>query len=64
MTSATFAPYNVVGGLVWVGVCTLTGYAFGNVPIVQRTFPVFALEIVFVSVVPTGIEMIRSRRQR
>ena len=64
MTYATFAVYNVVGGVVWVGLCTLAGYGFGNVPIVQKNFSLFALGIVFVSVIPIGIEMIRSRRRR
>ncbi len=57
----TFALYNVVGGLIWVGICTLAGYAFGNVPIVKNNFSLFALGIVFVSVIPIGIEMIRHR---
>jgi len=57
-------PFTVVGGLVWVGVCTLAGYGFGTVPIVQRNFSLFALGIVFVSVIPIGIEMLRSRRAR
>ena len=30
MTYSTFAFYNVTGALIWVGVCTLAGYAFGN----------------------------------
>jgi len=64
MTYGRFALYNVVGGLVWVGVCTLAGYGFGTVPIVQRNFSLFALGIVFVSVIPIGIEMLRSRRAR
>jgi membrane-associated protein len=64
MTYATFAVYNVVGGLIWVGVCTLAGYGFGNVPIVQKNFSLFALGIVFVSVIPIGIEMIRQRARR
>jgi membrane-associated protein len=63
MTYATFFFYNVAGGLFWVGVCTLAGYAFGNVPIVQRNFSLFALGIVFVSVIPIGIEMLRNRRK-
>jgi membrane-associated protein len=61
MTYSTFAVYNVAGGLMWVGVCTLAGYGFGNVPIVQKNFSLFALGIVFVSVIPIGIEMIRHR---
>jgi membrane-associated protein len=61
MTYATFAVYNVVGGLVWVGICTLAGYGFGTVPIVKNNFSLFALGIVFVSVIPIGVELIRHR---
>jgi membrane-associated protein len=64
MTYARFAAYNVVGGLIWVGICTLAGYAFGTVPIVKNNFSLFALGIVFVSVIPIGIEMIRHRARR
>ena len=64
MTYARFAVYNVVGGLIWVGICTLAGYAFGTVPIVKNNFSLFALGIVFVSVIPIGIEMIRHRAGR
>jgi membrane-associated protein len=61
MTYATFAVYNVVGGLIWVAICTLAGYAFGTVPVVKNNFSLVALGIVFVSVIPIGIEMIRHR---
>jgi membrane-associated protein len=61
MTYAKFAVFNVVGGVIWVGLCTLAGYAFGNVPIVQKNFSLFALGIVFVSVLPIAVEMIRHR---
>ena len=64
MTYARFAVYNVVGGLIWVGICTLAGYAFGTVPIVKNNFSLFALGIVFVSLIPIGIEMIRHRAGR
>src|SRR6478609_7480078 len=64
MTYATFAIYNVIGAIVWVGICTAAGYAFGNVPVVQKHFSLVALGIVFVSVIPIGIEMIRARSHR
>src|SRR5215207_4493989 len=38
MTYSKFAAYNVIGGILWVGVCALSGYAFGNVPIVRENF--------------------------
>jgi membrane-associated protein len=62
MTYSSFAFYNVSGALIWVGVCTLAGYAFGNVPIVRDNFTLVALGIVAVSVLPIVIEFIRHRR--
>ena len=61
MTYATFALYNVVGAVIWVALCTAAGYAFGNVPIVQKHFSLVALGIVLVSLIPIGLEMLRSR---
>jgi membrane-associated protein len=63
MTYSKFAVYNVAGAILWVGVCALAGYAFGNVPIVRDNFSLVALGIVAVSVLPIVIEWIRHRRQ-
>lgn len=63
MTYSTFALYNVTGGVIWVGICTLGGYAFGNVPIVRDNFTLVALGIVFVSVLPILVEFLRHRGQ-
>jgi membrane-associated protein len=63
MTYAKFATYNIVGGVIWVGICTGAGYAFGNVPVVKENFSLVALGIVAVSLLPVAIEMIRQRRQ-
>jgi membrane-associated protein len=63
MTYSTFAIYNVTGGIIWVGICTLAGYAFGNVPVVQENFTLVALGIVFVSLIPILVEYLRHRGQ-
>jgi membrane-associated protein len=63
MTYSTFALYNVTGGVIWVGICTLAGYAFGNVPVVRENFTLVALGIVFVSVLPIVVEFLRHRGQ-
>ena len=63
MTYSTFALYNVTGGVIWVGICTLGGYAFGNVPIVRDNFTLVALGIVFVSLLPIVVEFLRHRGQ-
>ena len=63
MTYAKFASYNVIGGLLWVGVCVLAGYAFGNIPVVQENFTLVILGIIFVSILPGIIEFLRQRQQ-
>ena len=63
MTYSTFALYNVTGGVIWVAICTLAGYAFGNVPIVRDNFTLVALGIVFVSLLPILVEFLRHRGQ-
>jgi membrane-associated protein len=62
MTYGAFALFNITGGIVWVGICTLAGYAFGNVPIVRNNFTLVALGIVFVSLIPMVVEFVRHRR--
>ena len=64
MTYATFALYNVSGAVIWVGICTLSGYAFGNVPIVRENFSLVALGIVGVSLIPIVVEYLKQRRAR
>jgi len=63
MTYAKFASYNVIGGLLWVGVCVFAGYAFGNIPVVQENFTLVILGIIFVSILPGIIEFLRQRQQ-
>ena len=62
MSYSKFALYNVVGAIVWVGVCVGAGYAFGNIPIVKDNFSLVALGIVAVSLVPAVVEYVRARR--
>jgi membrane-associated protein len=64
MTYRTFAIYNVVGCVLWVGLCLGGGYAFGNVPMVRNNFSLVAVGIVAVSLTPMAIELFRRRRRR
>ncbi len=64
MNYGRFFYYNVVGGVAWVFICAGAGYLFGNMPIVKKHFELVVLGIVAVSVLPIGVEWIRSRRLR
>jgi membrane-associated protein len=64
MTYSTFAFYNVVGAVLWVGLCVSAGYLFGNVPIVKQNFSLVMLGIIFVSVLPAVYEFYKAWRER
>ena len=64
MNYGQFLYYNVLGGIVWVLVCTLAGYFFGNVPVVKRNFELVVVGIVLMSVLPVAWEIWASRRRR
>jgi len=57
-----FASYNVAGAVLWVLLCLLSGYFFGNIPWVKSNFEVVLLAIIFISVLPALIEGWRIRR--
>jgi membrane-associated protein len=61
MPYRTFAVYNVSGGALWVALCAGAGYAFGNIPVVKDNFELVILGIVFVSVLPMVVEIVRLR---
>jgi membrane-associated protein len=52
MPYRTFAFYNVVGAILWVGICAGAGYLFGNIPVVKDNFELVVLGIIGVSVLP------------
>jgi len=64
MSYPTFVFYNVAGAILWVGVCLGAGVLFGNIPVVRDNFTLITLGIVFVSVLPMVIELVRHRRKR
>jgi membrane-associated protein len=64
MTYSTFMIYNVVGAVLWVTICSMAGYFFGNLPIVQENFTLVILAVVGLSVLPAVIEIARERWHR
>lgn len=59
MSFTKFALYTVVGGVVWVLVVVLAGHFFGGLSYVQHNFSMVILAIIVVSMIPTGIEVVR-----
>ncbi|MBU2573964.1 MAG: DedA family protein [Elusimicrobia bacterium] len=63
MSYGKFLLYNVGGGLLWVFSLTLTGYYFGNIPVVKENFTLVILVIIIISVMPGVIEYLRHRNR-
>ena len=63
MSYSTFVLYNITGAVLWVGLCMGAGILFGNIPLVRDNFSLITLGIVFVSVLPVIVELIRHRNR-
>ena len=59
-----FLPYSVCGGIGWVTLMCSLGYWLGKVDLVRRNFDIAVLLIIFVSLLPTLIEVWKSRREK
>ena len=56
-----FLPFDIFGGVLWIGLLLLVGYLFGQHPVVQKNYELVILGIVFISVLPMVIEFARMR---
>lgn len=61
MNMARFAIYNIVGSVSWVFIFTIGGYLFGNIPFVQRNFTLVIIGVIFLSLLPGLIAVLRSK---
>jgi len=58
-----FIPYSICGATGWVFLMTMLGYGLGSIPFVRHYFDKVILLIIFLSLMPTFIEVIRVRRE-
>ena len=61
MSRRKFTLYSAAGGVVWVGSLVYLGYIFGNVPWIKKNIGLLAIAVVFLSVLPIVIGVLRSR---
>ncbi len=55
MSYKHFISYNIIGGIAWVLLATLTGYFFGNITFVKENFSLIILAVIMISVLPMVI---------
>jgi membrane-associated protein len=59
-----FLLYNIVGGICWVMLFTLTGYYFGNIPFIKKNFEYVIIAIILISVLPVFFEWFKNRKNK
>ncbi|MDF2879808.1 MAG: dedA [Clostridiaceae bacterium] len=57
-----FISYNMVGGIAWVSLFLFGGYYFGNFPFIQSHFTYVLVAIIFVSLIPAVVGIIKERK--
>jgi membrane-associated protein len=56
-----FISYDLIGGFSWVTIGTWAGYFFGNIKIVKEHFSLVILGVIFISLIPMIVEIIRKK---
>ncbi|MBI3878330.1 MAG: DedA family protein [Verrucomicrobia bacterium] len=59
-----FMMFNVAGAVAWVALLVPAGWFFGGTELVKKNFELVVLGIVFVSVLPMAVEILREWRKR
>ncbi len=62
MNYSKFLFYNILGGILWAGLFVIGGFLFGNIPVVRDNITIFALIIVFLSILPGIIKLLFGRK--
>ncbi|MCX7192481.1 MAG: DedA family protein [Proteobacteria bacterium] len=57
-----FLSFSALGSIAWIGSLTLTGYFFGNIPVVKNNLTLIILGVILLSFLPALIQFIRHRR--
>lgn len=59
-----FLMYNIIGAALWVAICTLLGYFFGNIPIIRDNFSKVIIIIIVLSVIPAVVGYVKGRKNK
>lgn len=63
MSYRRFLVFNVCGALGWVSLMIVSGYLLGNNAVVRNNFEFVILGIIAVSLIPVGLQILKSRKQ-
>lgn len=55
-----FLLFDIIGGILWVSICTLGGYWFGQIEIVKKNFELVVVGVLFISTLPLIFGILKS----
>jgi membrane-associated protein len=64
MHYSRFLTFNVVGAAGWVTSMVTLGYLLGNIPWIRHNFEKVVLLIIFVSIIPAVLQVLKSRNKQ
>ena len=56
-----FISFSIVGNVLWVVSFSLAGFFFGNIPMVKKNFTMVVLGIIFISILPMLIALVKKQ---
>jgi len=62
MNYSRFGIFNIAGAILWVVTFCVSGFYFGNIPLVRKNFTLVILAIIVISVLPALFEAVRNRK--
>lgn len=63
MDAKRYLTYSAIGGVAWAAGVTVLGYFLGQFEFVQNNIEMMLVGIVFVSIIPIIVEVVRARRE-
>jgi membrane-associated protein len=64
MNYRKFLSFDILGGVLWIGSMTIAGFFLGQFEVIRENIEKVALGIVFISVLPILIELIKARKEK
>lgn len=64
MSYRRFMLFNFVGGFSWVAIYSYSGYFLGNIPFVKENFEATVLTVLFVTLLPVVVAVIKNRGRK
>ena len=59
-----FMMFSALGSVMWIASLTVSGYLFGNIPVVKNNLTLIILGIIVISLLPALLEFIRHHKNR